>query len=236
MKRYQKIIILIILSSTIYLVYLFTDHKTITYLSLGDALSMGENSFGGITYGYEDYFTEYLSKDNETIHIDYYTSKNKNIEMLHNDILQDKTIILDNNNYNIKKSLQESDIITISIGLNDLVYEYSITNKLHLTDYEETRIVKYIYNRFKSLMSEIRKYTKRKVYIIGYPEKNVIYKNLIKKLNNKYNEFTKKDNSIFINTNKLLNREQYFDNNNSLYPNTKGYEIIAQSLINIYRK
>ena len=235
MKRYQKFIILMVLSSTVYLIYLFTNNTSIKYTILGDSLSMGQNSFGGLTYGYEDYLKEYFSKNNKVICIDYYTSKNKDIKTLYNDILQDQTIIIDNNNNNIKKILQESDIITISIGLNDIIYEYSIKNKVSLTTYEEDKIIDYIYDNFKSLISEIRKYTKRKIYIIGYPEKNVVYKDLIAKLNMKYLEFTKTDNSSFIDTNKLLNREDYFENKYSLFPNTKGYKIISDNIINEYK-
>lgn len=230
MKRYQKLIILIILSLTVYLVYQTDTKPLINYISLGDGFSQGENSYGGSTYGYEDYIKDYLKDQYEVNHLEVFAKKNNSIEMLKNSILENQNILIKNNNYNLKKSLQEADIITISIGLNDIIYEYNIKNRENLSKYEKKVICNNIYEEFQSLIFEIRKYTKKKIYIIGYPERSKKYNYLIENLNDKYKNNAKKNNLVFIDSNKLLDSEEYFDSN-SIYPNTKGYKVIADAII-----
>ena len=84
-------------------------------------------------------------------------------------------------------------------------------------------------------MNEILKYSGNNIYIIGYPERNVEYKSLIRNLNNKYKLYCEKEKIVFINTNELLDKEEYFDRKDSIFPNTKGYEQIAKEIINIYK-
>lgn len=237
MKKYQKMLILLLISSSIYFIYLFTNKNNLTYIAIGDSLATGQNSYGGNSYGYTNFVKDYLSQNhNLNLYSDYFSSKNKDISTLYNDILKDENIVIDNNSYNLKRLLQESDIITISIGLNDLIYEYSLKNKENLSAYEENRIVDYVYTNYSNLINEIRRYTKRKLYIVGYPTNNVKYQSLIKKLNKKYKDGCTKDNNIFIDSDRLLNSSSYFDQDNNLFPNIKGYQLIATSIISDYKK
>ena len=153
MKKYKKIIILTVISLSVYFIYLVTNKNNITYISLGDSLSIGQNAYGGNSYGYTGYFSDYLRKGhNLNITTTYFNSKNKDISTLYNDILKNESILIDNNNYNLKRLLQEADVITISIGLNDIIYEYSLKNKKKLSKYEEDRIISYIEDNFNNLI------------------------------------------------------------------------------------
>ena len=173
MNRLKKLFILLIISLSVYLIYYFTNNNSLTYLSLGDGLAIGENSYGGITYSYNQHFKDYLDKNEKLgIYIDQYNSKTKSLNSLYNDILKDKKITINNNTYTLKRLLQEADIITISIGLNDVIYEYNIKNKPYLSRYEEDKIIKFITDNYESLLKEIRRYTKRNIYLIGYPYHN----------------------------------------------------------------
>ena len=232
MKKLTKLLVLIIISLSVIIVYKTENNNKVTYLTLGDSFSMGINSYGGVGYGYEDYFKDYLEKKGEVNFIDFYTSKNKDIKTIKNDILENNTYILDRNSLNIKKSLQVADIITISVGLNDIIYEYNIINNDNISEYEENKIVDYVYNNFLELLNNIRLYTKRKIYIIGYPENSNKYNSLIRKLNNKYKEIPI-ENIVFINTNNILSSED-FELKNSLYPNTNGYKKISKIIIEDY--
>lgn len=233
MKRYQKLIILIILSLSVILIYNKENKNTKTYLVLGDSLAVGINSYGGVTYGYDKFFKDYLEKDEKINIITNYTSRNKDIKSIKNDILENKTYIINNNNYNIRKLLSESEIITLSIGVNDIIYEYNLTNKESLTQYEENKIVDYIYTNMKDLVKSIRKYTQKPIYIIGYPENTKKYKSIIKKLNNKYKQIS--DNCIFINISEELSNSKYYDLENSMYPNVEGYKKIADLILEKYK-
>lgn len=235
MKKYKKIIILTVISLSVYFIYLVTNKNNITYISLGDSLSIGQNAYGGNSYGYTGYFSDYLRKGhNLNITTTYFNSKNKDISTLYNDILKNESILIDNNNYNLKRLLQEADVITISIGLNDIIYEYSQKNKKKLSKYEEDRIISYIEDNFNNLIQEIKKYTTKKIIVVGYPTNNVKYKNLIQKLNTKYKKICQSTTDIFIDSDKLLNNEKYFELKNNLFPNDQGYKKIAENIIKSY--
>jgi len=233
MKRYQKLIVLIVISLSVILIYKKENKNTKTYLVLGDSLALGINSYGAVTYGYDKYLKDYLEENDKINIINNYTSKNKDIKSLKNDILENSTYVIDNNSYNIRKLLKESEIITLSIGINDIIYEYNITNKDKLTEYEENRIVDYIYENFTDLLEDIRKYTNKPIYIVGYPENNEKYKRIIGKLNKKYENIGK--GYIFINTSEELNNNKYFDIENAIYPNTLGYKKISDLIIKKYK-
>lgn len=235
MNRKKKLLVLLLLSLSVFFVYKLSGKKNITYTVLGDSFSMGENSYGGYTYGYEDYLRDYLRKNKRVEFIDLYTNKNENIVNLHNKILNNYSEVIKSKNYNIKKIISESDIITISIGINDIIYESYINNNVLLNQYKEDKIVKYIYNNFKNLMKEILKYKNNNIFVIGYPKRDIEYKKLIEKLNNKYKNYSEKNNIIFIDSGELLDKNDYFDDKKSIFPNTNGYRVIAKKIINIYK-
>ena len=235
MNRKKKVVVLILLSLSVFFVYNLTDKKITRYITLGDSFSKGENSYGGYTYGYEDYLQDFIRKTNKVDFIDIYSNKNENITSLYNNFVENEREIINGNNYNIKKILAEANIVTISIGLNDIIYEVNVDKNVLRTQYKEDKIVDYTFNKFKKLMNEVLKYSTNNIYIIGYPERNNEYKYLIRKLNQKYKKYCKKEKIYFINTNIILDKEQYFDQKNSIFPNTKGYEKIAKKIINIYK-
>ncbi len=233
MHKKIKLVILILLTSSTYFIYNLTNKSNITYISLGDSISLGENSYGAISYSYSDYFKDYLDKNDKLSFYDKsYTSKNKTITDLYNDLLIEETMTINNSNHNIRRLLSDADIVSISIGLNDVILEVNREN--YITDYKENRIVEEITKKYKKLITEIRKYYKNPIYVIGYYENNTKYDSILQKLNEKYKNICKKDNDIFINTNIISNEEKYFDSPSSYYPNTKGYKEIANLMINEY--
>ena len=60
MKKLTKLLVLIIISLSVIIVYKKENNNETAYLVLGDSFSMGINPYGGIGYGYEDYFKDYL--------------------------------------------------------------------------------------------------------------------------------------------------------------------------------
>lgn len=233
MNRKKKLLVLLLLSLSVYFVYQFTGKKKLTYTVLGDSFSMGENSYGGYTYGYEDYLLDSFKEDINVEFIDFYTSKNENINTLYNKFLKDDIEVINKKSYNLKRVLTESDIITISIGLNDAFYECYVDKNVFNSQYKEDKLVKYIYKNFKNLMNELLKYGSN-IYVIGYPERNE-YKNIVEKLNNKYKVYCKNKKIVFIDTNTILDSDNYFDSKNTIFPNTLGYKKISEKIIKIYK-
>lgn len=233
MQKKIKLVILILLTSSVYFIYNMTNNSNITYIAIGDSISLGENSYGAISYSYSDYFKDYLEKNDKiSLFNKTYTSKNKTITDLYNDLLIEETMTIDNPNHNIRRLLSDADIVSLSIGLNDIILEVNREN--YITEYKEDRIVEEIIKKYKKLLIEIRKYYKNPLYIIGYYENNTKYDRILLKLNEKYKSICKKNNDIFIDTTILSKDEKYFDNSNSYYPNANGYKEISKIMINEY--
>ena len=55
MKKILKLVFLIIVILSIFLIYKFTNNKYLNYTSIGDGLSKGIDSYANIDYGYSDY-------------------------------------------------------------------------------------------------------------------------------------------------------------------------------------
>ena len=218
MSRPIKLLILIILSLSVYFIYQNTKETNIQILSLGDGLSKGINSYTIVEYSHLNYYKDYLiSKNIEVRLIDNYSDEDLTIH----ELLE----LVKNNNY-LKRDLMESHLLFITVGYNDLLYKLSLEEDISIP--KLNKIIDEIKKEYKELLTEINKYYKNKIIIVGYPKSNKddYYLNLgIRKLNRVLNTNT------FIDTYNLLNdRDKYFSNPNSYYPNRLGYERIFEEI------
>lgn len=231
MTRTKKILILLmVIIISIFSIYKISDKK-INYISIGDGLSLGIDSYGNEGFGYSDYIKDYLnSKEMLNIYTKKFSDKEMSINKLINTIEMDKKVDYKNTKINLKRMLSDSGVITMSIGINDLIYKMSISNSLSLIKVE--KIVNEIYDEFLYLIKTIRKYTTSNLYIIGYYSSNYFdykFNYAIEKLNEKYKNTP---NIIYIDTNYLIgNNYKYLLNPQSYYPNSQGYQVISSKII-----
>ncbi len=226
-----KLLVLIFMCSTTFFIYRYTNYNNITYTVIGDGLSYGIDSYGRKTYSYSDYVKDYLVDKNKLK--DYYklyVKKDTTIEMLYNSLLTNQKMSINNKKTNIKTILRETDYITMSVGINDLLYQLTITN--NLTEQKIDNIIKEIETNFNNLIQEIRKVYNREIYIIGYYNLNInnkLYNMAINKLNNIYK---KNKNVIYISTYIISeNKNIFLSNSMNYYPNYKGYQVISSKII-----
>jgi len=217
MNRPIKLLILIILSLSVYFIYQYTKESNIKILTLGDSLSLGIDSYTIEDYSYTDYYKDYLLKEKKKVDIENYSKKDLSIHELLKDI---KT------NPSLKRDLMESHILFLNVGYNDLIY------KLSLEDIDMSKLNKIIDEielEYKELLKEINKYYKNEIIVVGYPKSNIdnYYYNIgIRKLNKVLN------NNNYIDTYSLLNnRNKYFSNPNCYYPNRIGYIKIGKEIV-----
>ena len=218
MSRPIKLLILIILSLSVYFIYQNTKESNIQILSLGDSLSKGINSYTINDYSHLNYYEDYLKSKNIKVNtISHYSDEDLTIH----ELLE----LVKNNNY-LKRDLMESHILFITIGYNDLLYKLSLEEDISIP--KLNKIIDEINTEYKELLSEIKKYYKNEIILVGYPKSNKddYYLNLgIRKLNRILNT----DN--YIDTYNILNnRAKYFSNPNSYYPNRLGYERIFKEI------
>ena len=231
LSRKIKMLILILLSSSVYFIYDKTNYNNITYTAMGDGLVLGIDAYGRIDYSYSDYVKDYLKSINKLKNYSSdFVSEDMTIEKLYNTLLTDKKVYSNNKNLTINTILRETDYLTITIGLNDLLYKINLNDDLTEKDIEKILIE--IEENFNNLINEIRKVYSNDIYIIGYYEASDDKKvNLaIKKLNKIY---SKNKHVIYISTMLISeNRNIFLPNPSKYYPNYKGYQAISTKIIN----
>lgn len=230
MKKIELLILPIVFLITI-IIMIFTKDNKIYYLSLGDELSKGinYNNYEGI--GYSDFVKEFLEKNNK---LKYYTKEFSDTDIRTKDLI----LKIKNNeekNMPIQNALKKSDLITISIGLNEIYTKYLANNiENEIYDY----IDEMMYN-LKDLINLIKKYNNKEIIFIGYynPKNEKDLDKYILYANNKLDEICNKTNIKYVNIYNIFKSNAHLIYNlNNIYPNTDGYILIAKEVIKSIKK
>ena len=120
--------IALFVSIGVFIIYKETYKEEYNYVVLGDSLSAGRNPYGVDDYGYTDYVKDYLKKEDKLANYLSYAVSGYTTEDVKNDINLNRSIIDNNKSIGIKKALRESDIVTISIGANDFLKDFNLSN------------------------------------------------------------------------------------------------------------
>lgn len=230
-KKHLKLIVLILTCILVYFIYQNNNHHNITYISLGDGIAMGINSDGVKGYGYSDYLKDYL-KNNHKLHKYYsnFSYQDIRINDLYKDILINEK---DSEEENLKQALRESNLLTLSIGFNDLIYQSSL--KEITTKKDSEIVISKIEQDLKKLLTEIKKYYKYDIYLIGYNNfypQNSVDKKLLDELNLKYKELSTEFQINYIEVDDHINKNSgYFEARDSFYPTEEEYKEIYNKIL-----
>lgn len=232
----KKILIIGFILLSVFLIYLGNMDSKVYYLALGDSLSLGVTPYGSIDYGYTDGISDYLNEKDllETFIKDFSKMGYRTTDLIR-DINDNVKIKVDDKEKTIKNSLIKADLVTISIGTNDILsklttYKSFSKNELykHLDEY---------LNDLNILFELIRSYCKEDIIFIGYY--------------NFLNDDNLDDIFIYLNekTVELCNTyginyidiyddfdNIYLSNPNDIHPNKDGYKFITDKVINIINK
>ena len=229
----KKIIVPLLLLVLIFIIYKTNENNLIDYMVIGDSISLGINSYGNNTYGYNDYLKNYLENNNILHKYNNYFSKNKyRIKELSNDIINNKNILYNDNNYNLKKELREADILTISIGMDELI---EILNKNK--NFEDNKLnLDEMINNMEELLKNITNYSKTKIILIGYYNPYNNYNKDIDRIfsyiSDKYNNLAKKYNIEYVDIYNIIKKDQkYLPNKLDYHLTSRGYLEIAKEII-----
>lgn len=245
MKRHIKLLILIISIILVFLTYKAFSKQSnkIYYIALGDSIAEGLNPYGKVGYGYPDYIKDYFEEeDNLSFYTKSYAKSGYTTENIKEDIENGKEVVVDNERINIKRALRESNLVTITIGANDFIKEFSLSNideKLQNIKELKKEIDK-ISLKVKDLLELIKKYAKGKIILTGYYNplpRNVLNKDkideLVKYANSKYEDICDDLNIIYVDIfDSIAQNIEYLPSPFDIHPSVKGYEEIAKVLIN----
>ncbi len=231
-KKHQKLIVFVITCFSIYFIYNYSgEQNKITYITLGDGYAEGLNSYQQPSYGYSDYLKDYYEERDELkFYYDGYTNKEMTLKDLKKDI--ELNTREKDGHTSIKEALRESNLLTMSVGLNDIRHKLSECDQI--TKNDEKRIEKEITNQVEETIKELRKYYKYDIYIIEYPNlypQNSMERRLLTKLNNKYKSLSKEKYTVFVENPEIeKNREKYVENPKTIYLNSFGYKKIFENI------
>lgn len=219
----KKIIFTIILFLSCYLIYTLTNNNNLNYVTLGDSLSKGVTPYFANGYGYSNYIVDYLKKNNK---LNSYNDDFASIDYRITDLINLININYETNNQTINQAIHSADIITISVGMQELYYKIN-TNDTNIYTYIDKML-----EDTEELFTLIRKNNNKKIYMLGYYNTKNTNQDLFNYANIKLKEICQKNKITYIDTQSIFYKNTtYFENPNSFNPNLQGYYKIYEKII-----
>lgn len=218
----KKIFLILLIVIFIGIIYNFTKDNKIYYLNIGDGIAIGKTDDGSIN-GYDEHLIKYLKKSNS---FEKYSNSYTNVNYRTTDLLTLIKNNVTNDETSIQNDLIKADIITISIGINDLL-PY-LNNNTSLLEEKTFEIVK----DFEKLFSTLRKNSKEKIFLIGIynPNLNLEYENLLEQINELLKIRAEEYEITYIDIFDEMQKENNLSNK-SIYPTPAGYKMISNKVI-----
>lgn len=246
----KKILVLLgialFVSVGVFIIYKRTYKEEFNYVVLGDSLSAGRNPYGTDDYGYTDYVRDYLKKENKLGSYLSYAVSGYAIDDVKNDINLNRSIIINNKNQNIRKVLREADIVTITIGANDLLKGINISSVPQLASNKASLVQKIddIMIKLDALFELIKRYAKGKIIVVGYynPLPHLEkYKNdideIVAYVDEKYESLCSKYSIYYVKTSEAISKNNdYLPNPLDIHLSKEGYKTIGKSVISLINK
>lgn len=213
--KLKTIIIMGIIFVLIFFIYLTTIDKKVYYLNLGDNLAYYNND--NYSNNIQNYLEnkKKLEKMIEFVNIDYRTTD------LIRDIKNNKFIFVNNKKQTIKNALIKADLVTLSIGKNDIYYKLTSNSLDEIYDYVDEIILD-----IKELLEIVKEYCKEDIIFIGIIDYNTEYPEVIDYVNERLEHICKSQDINFININNALESDNI--NNNMLTKD--GNKILIKNL------
>lgn len=237
--KHKKLFVFFLSFILIFIVYKAFENDKIYYLSLGDNFAVGATPFDTINKSYSDYFKEYLS--NKHILKEYnnvFSELNYRTTDIIKDIRLNKEKKLNNKKISINESIAKSNIITISIGFNDLFYKTKYNKKEFKFDKNMRNYIDELFDDINELINLIRKINDAPIYFIGYYNPHNIDDGITDKMIDYIEQKFKNTNQIkvyYVDIKEGFNEESYYlPNAYNPVPSLEGYNYISNELIKMY--
>lgn len=224
----KKIISILILFLSCYFIYNLTIDNELYYLSIGDGIAKGITNEGNVSvYNYADSIKDYLTSKNKLNGFNNsFVDKDYRITDLLRIIKYKEEIVVNNDHISINELLKKADIVTISLGMNELYYKILVDNN-NIYSYIDGML-----NDMKLLLKEVDRYNHKKVIVLGYYNTTNNNKDIFNYVNYKLKNIVNKRGFEFIDLDKIINNNaNYFTNNTNFYLNNGGYQKISQIIV-----
>ena len=232
--KLKTALVLALILFIVFVIYLSHIDKKVYYVALGDYQALGLTNEGIITYGYTDYLKDSLKKENklETYIIGYAKDNARITDIIH-DIEKNKKIQINDKTQTLKNALIKADLVTLSVGMNDLFYKIGVNPDLQTLNYNEVYYhVDEMMEDLEQLFELLREYCKEDIIMTGFY-------NPIDISNEKLNEIL-----VYVNTRleetadmyqiSIVSINSFFEDRNgqiqSIYPSKEEYQKISETM------
>lgn len=222
----KKIIFILILFLACYFIYNISLDNKIYYVSIGDFLSKGVNSYGVKVNGYSDYVRDYLYENNRLKEYNnIFCESDYRVTDVLRMIKYNDTREYNGKELNINRLIKEADVISLSVGMNELYY------KLNKRDGNIYSYMNELINDMKELLEYINKFNHKRVYVLGYYN-TYGYQEYIDYINIKLKNIVINEGFIYIDLANIFdNNPRLFDKKDSFIPNNQGYLKISEKIV-----
>ncbi len=193
MEKKVSIIFIVAVILTV-IIYSFFDNQKLNFMAIGDSSAEGFNNL--IINDKEKYLKDYNT--------DYVLNNLSSDQLL--DFLINNTKLGDNN-LTIKQLIAKADILTISLGMDELSNNQNIKLYLYYMD---------------KILEEITKINNKEINLFSLYTENI----RIKDINNKLNDLATKYNINFINIENEIKEEHLYEGTHSI--NSEGNKLIKE--------
>ena len=193
----KKILIIVLVLLSIFLIYLTNMDKKVYYLALGDSLER-EYLDNSEIYGYSHYIKNYLKeKDLLERYSDDFAKVDTRITDIIRDINNNKKVTTSKGSFSLKNALIKADLITVNISSNDVFNKLSKDNVIFNDVYDYIDNLAFDLDRLFELM---REYCKEDIIMIGpyNPYSDVDRVDVYEYFNKKYKDVCLKYDIIYI--------------------------------------
>lgn len=206
-----KLLFSILVIVLVFMIYNTTKDEKIYYVVLGDYMSLSDNvNYTNLLRNdfknqnkLEEYNNFFVKKDYRINDLIYIIQENERIK-----------------GKNIKNLLIKADLVTLSIGNNDLIYKFGFnpSSKIDLIKYVDEMMVD-----MDKLLSEIRINCKEKIILLSFycPQvykNNLLYNEIIEYANKKLRKLSTNYNINFIDIHSIIKQNNNYQDEN-LYSN-----------------
>lgn len=239
---YKKLFVFLFAFLITFILYKAFSNNKINYLSLGDNFAVGATPFDTKNKSYSDYFAEYLNNKNLLkTYNNTFSELNYRTTDLIKDIKLNKEEIIDNKKTTINESIAKANIITISIGFNDLYYKVKYNKDDFKKEYNMKNYLDNMFQDIETLIKLIRKINDAPIYFIGYynphNQNDGITDKMIKYLEEKILNIKPTEKTYYIDIKEgFIKNSNYVPNIDNPLPSLEGYNYIANELIKFYEK
>lgn len=185
---------IVLVALIIFMIYGKLKDRTVYYLNIQDL-------YEGMEYSY--FIKEELKNKEKLEKFVEFKYNDLRVTDLMNMIQNNDYIYIDNKKQTIQNALIKADIITLFIGMSEIEYSFNKPDQEDVYEYLDTFL-----SDMTILLKEVRKYSKEKIFLIGYYAENQEEEKYITYLNQKLEKICTKENVYYIRSDLYLKEKR----------------------------